>query len=298
MARPGAPEASAQGKPIVRLRKGKLIPREDGKRIEEFVGAATTNTPSASVARMLAPPGWSKPAQKPEFDEVVLVQKGELTIVIDGKRERIGPGEVGLVPRGSRVLYRNDGKGACDYWSICAPAFRPELAHVEVPVAPPPRDNHVTVQVAHSQGEGFARSLASLGRTFLDRLELRGCELSLSLVGDRAIRRLNRTWRKKDKATDVLSFPAGDLPKGTPGPRQLGDVVISIDTAKRQAKEYGRTMESEMARYLAHGLLHLLGHDHERTYDARKMASLEEKLLGERGMVADAVRADRVRRLV
>jgi probable rRNA maturation factor len=282
----------------VRLRKGRLIPREDGKRIEEFIGAATTGTASVSVARMLAPPGWSAPARKPEFDEVVLVLRGELTVVIDGKRERIGPGEVGLAPRGRRVIYRNDGQGACDYWSICAPAFRPELAHIEAAPQDPPRANQVTVQVAHAQGEALARPLASLGRTFLERLELHGCELSLSLVGDRAIRRLNRTWRKKDKATDVLSFPAGDLPRGTPGPRQLGDVVISLDTAKRQAKEYGRTLEAEVSRYLAHGLLHLLGHDHERPHEARKMAALEEKLLGEGGMVADAVRAGRARRLV
>lgn len=282
----------------MRLRKGRLIPREDGKRIEEFIGAATTGGASVSVARMLAPPGWSEPAQKPEFDEAVLVLRGELTLVIDGKRERIAAGEVGWVAKGRRVVYRNDGQGACDYWSICAPAFRPELAHVEAPKKEAPAANHVTVQVAHLQGESFARPLASLGRTYLDRLDLHGCELSLSLVGDRAIRRLNRTWRKKDKATDVLSFPAGELPRGTPGPRQLGDVVISLDTAKRQAKEYGRTLEAEMSRYLAHGLLHLLGHDHERPSDARKMATAEEKLLGEGGMVADAVRAGRARRLV
>lgn len=282
----------------MRLRKGKLIPREDGKRIEEFVGAATTGTGSASVARMLAPPGWSEPAQKPEFDEVVMVMRGELTLVVDGKRERIGEGEVGLVPKGKRVIYRNDGQGACDYWSVCAPAFRPELAHMETPEPTEEDDaNRVTVQVAHTAGKDMEKPLAALARTFMDRMELKGCELSLSLVGDRAIRRLNRTWRKKDKPTDVLSFPAGELPRGTPGPRQLGDVVISLDTAKRQAKEYGRTLEQEMHRYLAHGLLHLLGHDHETTRDARKMAALEEKLLGESGMVGDVVRSQRARAL-
>ncbi|ABF89694.1 cupin domain protein [Myxococcus xanthus DK 1622] len=275
----------------VRLRKGKLIPRDDGKRIEEFVGAATTSTDSASVARMLAPPGWSEPAQRPEFDEVVIVLTGELTIVVEGRRERISAGEVGLVPRGKRVVYRNDGQGACDYWSVCAPAFRPELAHMETP-KPRVQENHVTIQVAHGQGRDFARLLTTWARAYLVQLELSGVELSLSLVDDRAIRRLNRTWRKKDKATDVLSFPAGDLPKGTPGPRPLGDVVISLDTAKRQAKEYGRTLESEMARYLAHGLLHLLGHDHERPRDAKRMAALEEQLLGERGMVADSLQVD------
>jgi probable rRNA maturation factor len=281
----------------VRLRKGKIIPRDDGKRIEEFVGAATTGTASMSVARMNAPPGWAEPAQTPEFDETVMVLSGELTLVIERKRERIAAGEVGLVPRGKRVVYRNDGEQPCDYFSVCAPAFRPELAHMEAPARAPaaprakpgPGANLVTVQVAHAQAERYAQPLEALARQYLERLELRDCELSLSLVGDRAIRRLNRTWRKKDKATDVLSFPAGDAPAGAPGPRLLGDVVISLDTARRQAKEYERSLDVEMARYLAHGILHLLGHDHEKPTEARRMASLEERLLGGRGMVADGV---------
>ena len=282
----------------MKLRKGKLIPRDDGKRIEEFVGAATTGTDGVSVARMLAPPGWREPAQTPEFDEVVIVLKGQLTLVVEGKRQRIEEGEMGLVARGRRVIYRNDGQGACDYYSICAPAFRVDLAHMEEPEeAAAPEDNRVTLQVAHPQGKRFAKQVTELAGTFLRKLDLTGCELSISLVGDHAIRRLNRTWRKKDKATDVLSFPAGEAPKGTPGPRQLGDVVISLDTAKVQAKEYERTVESEVARYLAHGLLHLLGHDHERPKDAQKMARAEERLLGASGMVGDAV-APRARKLM
>lgn len=286
----------------MRLRKGKIIPRDDGKRIEEFVGNATTQTRSVSVARMNAPPGWKEPAQTPEFDEVVMVLSGELTLVIEGKRERIGAGEVGLVGKGQRVVYRNDADAPCDYFSVCAPAFLPQLAHMEeaeqkpadakraAPAAKRGRGaNVVTVQVAHAQGQGYASALESLARQYLDRLELADCELSLSLVGDRAIRRLNRTWRKKDKPTDVLSFPAGDAPAGTPGPRLLGDVVISLDTARRQAKEYERPLDVEMARYLAHGLLHLLGHDHEKPAEARRMATLEERLLGGRGMVVDGV---------
>jgi probable rRNA maturation factor len=281
----------------VKLRKGKLIPRDDGKRIEEFVGAATTGTDGMSVARMLAPPGWREPAQTPEFDEVVIVLKGQLTLVVEGKRQRIEEGEMGLVARGRRVIYRNDGQGACDYYSVCAPAFRVELAHIEHEQEPAPQENRVTVQVAHPQGKRFTKQVTELAESFLQKLELTGCELSISLVGDHAIRRLNRTWRKKDKATDVLSFPAGEAPKGTPGPRQLGDVVISLDTAKLQAKEYERTLESEVARYLAHGLLHLLGHDHERPKDAQKMARAEERLLGASGMVGDAV-APRARKLM
>ncbi|WP_257461308.1 rRNA maturation RNase YbeY [Archangium lipolyticum] len=280
----------------MKLRKGKLIPREDGKRVEEFVGAATTGTESMSVARMLAPPGWSATARTARFDEVVIVLKGELTLVVDGRGQRIAEGEMGLVPRDHRVVFRNEGQGACDYYSVCAPAFRVELANFEE--EPEEQEaNRVTLQVAHPQGKRFAKLVTELAETFLRKLELTGCELSISLVGDHAIRRLNRTWRKKDKATDVLSFPAGDLPKGTPGPRQLGDVVISLDTAKLQAKEYERTLESEVARYLAHGLLHLLGYDHERPKDAQKMARAEERLLGESGMVGDAV-APRARKLM
>lgn len=144
----------------------------------------------------------------------------------------------------------------------------------------------VAVEVAHPKGRRHARRLETSARRFLERLELGNVELSIALIGDRAIRRLNRTWRRKDKPTDVLSFPAGALPAGTPGPRPLGDVVISLDTAERAAREEGRTVEAELDRYLAHGLLHLLGYDHERSpREAKRMRAEEERLLGGRGMV-------------
>ena len=281
----------------MKLRKGKLLPGVEGKRTEEFVGTTATGTEALSVARMLTPPGLGEPARTPDFDEVVIVLKGELTLVVDGKRQTIAEGEMGLLRRGHRVQVRNDGQGACDYYSVCTPAFREELAHVETPAPRAPEANRVTLQVAHPQGKRFSKQVTELAQAFMEKLELSGCELSISLVGDHAIRRLNRTWRKKDKATDVLSFPAGEAPKGTPGPRQLGDVVISLDTAKSQAREYERTLEEEVARYLAHGLLHLLGHDHERPRDAQKMARAEERLLGASGMVGDAV-APRARKLM
>jgi probable rRNA maturation factor len=65
-------------------------------------------------------------------------------------------------------------------------------------------------------------------------------------------------------------------------------VVISLDTTVRQAKAFGRTVEAELARYLAHGLLHLLGHDHQARAQARRMAAAEERLLGEAGMLGGA----------
>lgn len=273
----------------MRIRKGRRIPRDDGKRIEELVGAATTGTASVSVAKMLAPPGWSEPAQTPEFDEVVHVLKGELTIVLGKKRERIAAGETGLVPRGERVVYRNDGGGACEYLSVCAPAFRPDLANIEAPDEATVIDslrNEVQFEGRHPKSRAWKPKLIQLALQFMAELGVQRRELSLSLVDDRTIRAINLEWRDKDKATDVLSFPADPLPKGTPGRHPLGDVVISLDTATRVAKADGRPLEAELARYLAHGILHLLGHDHERSAAAeRKMRKLEEKLLGQRGLI-------------
>ena len=262
--------------------KGLRIPRDDGKKIVEYVGRATTGGDSASIARMLAPPGWSEPAQVPDFDETVVVLKGALTVEAGGERSVVRAGEVGFVPRRVRVVYRNEGKVACDYVSVCAPAFRPERAHVQT------ADNAIILEVGHPAARGHAERLEARALQFLGKLGLCRTELSLSIVTDRAIRRLNRTWRRKDKPTDVLSFPAGEMPD-TGAPKLLGDVVISLDTARRQAREYRRPLDEELDRYLAHGILHLLGHDHLKRPEARKMASLEEALLGQQGMVADAL---------
>jgi probable rRNA maturation factor len=111
-------------------------------------------------------------------------------------------------------------------------------------------------------------------------------ELSVLLVGDRAIRSLNRRWRALDRATDVLSFPLGMSPGSGP---LLGDVVISMDTAARRARAERRDAGLELDRYLAHGLLHLLGYDHERPGDAARMAKKEENLLKSEGLVGGSL---------
>ena len=133
----------------------------------------------------------------------------------------------------------------------------------------------VHVRSEHPGGAGCGRLLAARARRHLRALGREGAELSILLVGDKAIRRLNRTWRGKDVATDVLSFPAAG-----PGPL-LGDVVISLDTARRAAAEEGRALADELERYLAHAILHLLGHDHEEPAQARRMAEAEDALVGE-----------------
>ena len=107
-------------------------------------------------------------------------------------------------------------------------------------------------------------------------------ELSIALVSDREMRSLNRRWRGKDRSTDVLSFPLQE-------PGALGDVVISIDTARRQARLGGWPLSAELRRLLAHGILHCRGYDHMTPRDARRMAAAERRLLGSRGMVGDAV---------
>ena len=106
-------------------------------------------------------------------------------------------------------------------------------------------------------------------------------ELSIVITDDVGIRELNRTWRKKDRATDVLSFP--QLDADTPvaaGAIVLGDIVISIETAARQAQQAQHDLEAEVRRLLVHGVLHLLGHDHVHGgHQARRMQQQEQRLL-------------------
>ena len=103
--------------------------------------------------------------------------------------------------------------------------------------------------------------------------------VTLVVTSDRRIRGLNRTWRGQDKATDVLSFPAGDDPGPAP---HLGDIVISRETAARQARHEGHSLATELRVLALHGLLHLLGYDHER--DSGRMARIERRLRRQGGL--------------
>ena len=103
--------------------------------------------------------------------------------------------------------------------------------------------------------------------------------VTVAIVSDARVRALNRQYRRKDKATDVLSFPASAsrLRRGRPDERgDLGDVVIAAGVAARQAHEAGHTLATELRVLALHGLLHLLGYDHER--DDGRMARLERRL--------------------
>lgn len=139
-------------------------------------------------------------------------------------------------------------------------------------------------QVAHG------KRLVALAKRFLKRLSIDRAELSLTLVDNRRIRAINRRWRGKDTPTDVISFPGGE--SVGPGLRQLGDIVISFTTAKKAARDFDSTLEHELALYLAHGLLHLLGFDHLTPRDARAMQRQEAFLLGHTGMLSRSDEVD------
>ncbi len=127
------------------------------------------------------------------------------------------------------------------------------------------RASRVTVEVVAAPGEarGLARWLEGAAPA-----SARGL-VTVAVVTDARVRTLNRRYRNKDERTDVLSFPAEEA-------GQLGDVVIAKGVAARQAREAGHTVGTELRVLALHGLLHLLGHDHEN--DGGRMARLERRL--------------------
>jgi len=115
--------------------------------------------------------------------------------------------------------------------------------------------------------------------------------VAVALIDDRAIRKLNHTYRGKDKPTNVLSFPSGEAgAESRRATRPLGDVAIALGTVKREAKAQGKTVDDHLAHLMVHAVLHLLGYDHESDPDAEEMEALERKALATLG-IADPYRA-------
>ena len=104
-------------------------------------------------------------------------------------------------------------------------------------------------------------------------------ELAVVLTDDAAIRALNRDWRGKDAATNVLSFPAKEARPDRRAPRLLGDVVIAYETVAREAAAEGKPFIHHLAHLAVHGFLHLVGYDHEANEDADAMEGLEIAIL-------------------
>lgn len=103
------------------------------------------------------------------------------------------------------------------------------------------------------------------------------CEISFLLTDDENIRILNRDYRGKDKPTNVLSFPQNEQ-------GMLGDIILSHTTIKKEAADQGKAFKHHLAHLVAHGVLHLMGHDHETSKDARAMEGLEIKILAALGI--------------
>ncbi len=122
------------------------------------------------------------------------------------------------------------------------------------------------------------RLLRSRAVRVLRELERFDAELSIALVDDATISDLNRRYRSKAGPTDVLSFSQLEGEHVELAGNLLGDVVISLETAARQARVAHRGLDSEVAKLLVHGILHLIGHDHERDDEARVMQQLERRL--------------------
>lgn len=116
-----------------------------------------------------------------------------------------------------------------------------------------------------------AQTLTRFLKAAQTEVRLRGA-VSVLLTNDAAIRRLNKTFRGKNKATDVLSFPAAEQSRG----EVAGDLAISVDTSRRQAREHGHPLATEIKILMLHGLLHLAGYDHE--LDDGQMARREQTL--------------------
>lgn len=113
-------------------------------------------------------------------------------------------------------------------------------------------------------------------------------EISLLLCDNETIRVLNRDWRGKDAVTDVLSFPLLDGDSSLPeGELLLGDIIISLERAGEQAREFGHTLEREFLYLFVHGLLHLLGYDHGDEEERLEMRGVEEEILADVGATRD-----------
>lgn len=112
-------------------------------------------------------------------------------------------------------------------------------------------------------------------------------EISVTFYDDNDIRELNRDYRGIDKVTDVLSFPQYERPEEIPeeGFVPIGDVVINIDQALRQAEEYGHSTEREIIYLFVHSMLHLLGYDHMEEDEKTEMRKAEEEIMNELNLV-------------
>jgi probable rRNA maturation factor len=137
------------------------------------------------------------------------------------------------------------------------------------------------------RGAMMKNLLEKAAKTSLERLGKADCEFTIAVSGDQQIRKLNKKFRQHDEPTDVLSFPSGINDQSG----YLGDIVISHPRAKAQAKSAGHPVGDEMQLLVVHGLLHLLGYDHDKPAKKRTMWAVQDSILRELGITLDVDRA-------
>ena len=133
------------------------------------------------------------------------------------------------------------------------------------------------------RGVPAARSFARWVESALT-VRRKAWQVNVVLFGEKSARALNRDFRGKDYATNVLSFPFDAAPAPSAGPPLLGDVVICPAIVEREAAEQGKPLRDHYAHLTIHGVLHLLGYDHETDRDAERMERLERRLLAALGI--------------
>ena len=129
--------------------------------------------------------------------------------------------------------------------------------------------------------------LEKLGNYIAKYMNLDNVCLSVIIVDNERIHEINKTYRNVDRETDVISFALEDGENIEFPIRNLGDIYISIDKAKEQAKEYGHSLRREICFLLTHGFLHLLGYDHMKEDDEKVMFSLQEEILNSYGVTRE-----------
>lgn len=137
--------------------------------------------------------------------------------------------------------------------------------------------NVITVQDVDGKALCLAQHIEKTLRITAKKLKLSNVEIDVSLVSDNTMKSLNRKYRGKNKPTDVLSFSQEDMV--VKKRRHLGDIIIAKETTRKQATAAGKTVHEEFSMLAIHGLLHLLGYDHEKKKDEVVMFGLQNKLL-------------------
>ncbi|OEH86160.1 rRNA maturation RNase YbeY [Desulfuribacillus stibiiarsenatis] len=145
-------------------------------------------------------------------------------------------------------------------------------------------NEHPTKEVSIELQDQLARCISALSDKFEDNTG----EFSIMIVDEQRIHEMNLEYRGKDQPTDVISFALNDNIEETGEDEQLayylGDVVICLDIAEKQAHEYGHSLHRELCFLAVHGLLHLLGYDHETEVEEKEMFDLQEEVLQEQGL--------------